>query len=201
MIHSFFPTLLDSDKPSLFVVFEGCNMRCFFCHNAEVSYLTQARYVSVEEQILLNYLSKPFARDLIDVVVFSGGEPTIYGEKLINLAARIKDIGYSIKLDTNGTNPKIIKSLVELELVDYISMDIKASLSKYELLGCKNTERVKESIEFLKNAFLTGAVAGEFRTTLIPNFVLDKDIEEIQNLIKPLSLKLQTEVVKTSEPY
>jgi len=118
--------------------------------------------------------------DFIDGVVITGGEPTLHPH-LIKIIKTIKDLGLLVKLDTNGTNPEMLKKLVNEKLIDYVAMDIKAPLEKYEeMIGTKvDTHKIKESIEFLK----TNPCEYMFRTTLYP-LIQEKEIREIGKLLK-----------------
>ena len=149
----------------------GCNFGCWYCHNAGI----------VDEHIdfaeILAFLEK--RKNLIDGVVFSGGEVTLQKD----LADRMRDVkkmGFLVKLDTNGTNPEILKYLIEEGLVDYVAMDIKAPKEKYELIACKKVDmnKIQESIDILMN----GNVDYEFRTTFSPDMVHD-DIRQIAKWI------------------
>ncbi|MFA5449857.1 MAG: anaerobic ribonucleoside-triphosphate reductase activating protein [Clostridia bacterium] len=134
----------------------GCNFNCFYCHNREL--ITAIGGIPLEEVI-----AKIAKRALfLDAVVITGGEPTLHpiGE-LSDLINSIKDLGLKVKLDTNGTRPKVLQQLS----VDYIAMDIKAPLEKYAdvtSLEGSDLANIKESIEFIKTQ------GGEFRTTVYP---------------------------------
>ena len=104
----------------------GCNFKCPFCHNS--SLVIKDNYSYIEDEEILSYLQKRTKQ--LDAVVITGGEPTLM-PNLIEKIKEIKKLGYLIKLDTNGSNPEIIKQLVENRLIDYIAMDIKNSLNNY----------------------------------------------------------------------
>ena len=166
-------SLLDYDKQiSVVLFFPICNFRCPFCHNGD-SVLSSTTYIPFEE--ILEYLKK--RRNLVDAVVISGGEPTLMPE-LIDRIKQIKELGYKIKLDTNGTKPEVIKELLDLKLLDYIAMDIKNDLDNYALIsGCHNvdTNKILESIKLIENS----DIDYEFRTTLVKEF---HDIENIKRM-------------------
>ena len=148
----------------------GCNFNCGYCHNPSLISGNGA-YVPKEE--VMEYLR--FRRNMLDAVCISGGEPTC-NKDLKEFIKEIKDMGYKVKLDTNGTHPEVIKELLDENLLDYVAMDIKASPKKYnEVTRCNvNLELIKSTIKILKNS----GVKHEFRTTYLP--VLDeKDIDEI----------------------
>lgn len=117
----------------------------------------------------------------LDAIVITGGEPTLHKD-LPDFIARIKKLGYKIKLDTNGTNPEMLKKLIKADLVDYFAMDIKSSFDNYEkITGVKNDlSKIKESIIIIKES----AKPYEFRTTLVPGLVEPEDIKKIAKVIK-----------------
>ena len=171
-------SLLDyEDKVSCVLFCKPCNFRCPFCHNG-TTVLEADTYIPFED--ILDYLKS--RKGLIDAVVVSGGEPTLMPdlkEKIIKL----KELGFLVKLDTNGTNPDIVKDLYESKLVDYVAMDIKNSFDKYPLTAGVNNinlNKVKETIDYLMNS----GIDYEFRTTLIDEFHNEDDIKQIANLIK-----------------
>ena len=171
-------SLLDYDEKVSVVLFSpACNFRCPFCHNGE-SVLNSNTPILFEE--ILEYLKSRVG--LIDAVVFTGGEPTLMPELKERIKA-VKELGFLIKLDTNGTNPKVIEELLNEGLLDYIAMDIKNSESMYsETAGCLqiNMENIKKSIKIIENS----GVNYEFRTTLIKEFHTEKSIREMAHLVK-----------------
>ncbi len=173
-------TLLDYPKHLAATIFiGGCNMRCPFCHNASLV-LHQNTQPIISQEEILSYLTK--RTNILEGVCITGGEPTLYPE-LPEFIKKIKDLGYKIKLDTNGTNPKQLKSLVEQKLIDYVAMDIKNSLEHYGLSCGKSTfdvEPVKESIAFL----LSDQIEYEFRTTLVKELHTEEDIHSIGRLLQ-----------------
>ena len=171
-------SLLDyEDKISCVLFYKACNFRCPFCHNG----LT---VLEAEDEILfdaaLDYLKS--RKGLLDAVVFTGGEPTLEPH-LKEHIQKVKELGFLIKLDTNGTNPNILKDLIDSHLLDYVAMDIKNSEAKYPLtVGMKTIDmaKIKESINILMNS----GVPYEFRTTLVHEFHELIDMDELGELIK-----------------
>jgi pyruvate formate lyase activating enzyme len=163
-------------KLSAVVFTPGCNMNCFYCHNRMLISSGNSEEL-VDEDSFLDMLSD--RKGFLDGVVVSGGEPTLQKD-LGDFIKKVKGLGYPVKLDTNGTNPKVIESLIDKGLVDYIAMDIKAPFDKYsEVCGTDvDIAGIKRSIEILKR----GAVAYEFRTTVAPGLNMD-DICEIARSI------------------
>lgn len=141
----------------------GCNYRCPFCHNAGIVLKT---YNPIDEEKILSYLKSRVG--LLDAVTISGGEPTLQKD-LPEFIKKVRALGYKIKLDTNGTNPIVLKKLLDENLIDYSAVDIKTEFSKYSgITGVKNSlsENVKKSINLLK----TSGIDYELRTTLINEF-------------------------------
>lgn len=166
MIHGFNKTtLLDYPGHLAATIFlGGCNFRCPFCHNASLVLAPNSQPIISKEEVL-STLRKRIG--ILEGVCITGGEPSLYPE-LIDLIKEIKDLGFLVKLDTNGTNPNIIKYLLESNLIDYIAMDIKNCKEKYSLSsGIKNTviDKISESISLLINS----NIDYEFRTTVVKN--------------------------------
>ncbi len=172
-------TLLDfPGKVACTVFLGGCNFRCPFCHNAG---LVLGRNVeSYPEEEILSYLEK--RKGLLDGVCITGGEPTLRPD-LLPFIEKIKALGYAVKLDTNGSNPALLKRLVKEGLIDYVAMDIKNCMRKYpETCGYEQLDLapIKESIEFL----LSGSIDYEFRTTVVKELHTVEDIEALSKEIK-----------------
>lgn len=152
-------TLLDFPGHVACTVFlQGCNFRCPFCHNASLVLGTGA----VSENEVLDFLKK--RQGLLDGVAITGGEPLLSAD-IDTLLERIKALGYRVKLDTNGSFPEKLRSLIERKLVDYIAMDIKNTREKYDLTAGASgvLPAVEESVALLKQ----GLVPYEFRTTVV----------------------------------
>ena len=157
---------------SLFV--GGCNFRCPFCHNSELV-LNCHEYQHIKEEDIFAYLES--RRKVLDAVVISGGEPTMY-KALPEFIRKVKDMGFLVKLDTNGTNPDMIKYLVQNNLIDYIAMDIKNSISKYPLTaGVKDLtiHNIQKSVDYIMSC----GIDYEFRTTLVAGHHTAQDMHEI----------------------
>lgn len=157
-------------KISAVVFTPGCNMRCWYCHN---SHINAGEVTLVEESEVMDYLRR--RRDMLDGVVISGGEPTLQKD-LRGFIVQLRELGYPIKLDTNGTNPRILAGLMSDGLLDYVAMDIKAPLSRYKVMTCTDDDiaAIRQSINLLIN----GGVEYEFRTTFAPGLAPD-DMEEL----------------------
>ena len=172
-------TLLDfPGRVACTVFFGGCDMRCPFCHNAELLD-GSARPVMTEEE-LLQFLKK--RKSLLDGVAFTGGEPLLQKD-LPELAARIREIGYPIKLDTNGNHPDQLDRMIRGGLVQYVAMDIKNSPERYaETAGLEtlDLEPVRASVRML----MEGSTEYEFRTTAVAELHDDRSFEQIGQWIR-----------------
>ena len=172
-------TMLDfPGKVACLVFTGGCNLRCPFCHNALL--VTQIDNVVYDEEEIIEYLKKRMG--LLDGVCVSGGEPLLQ-IGLESFLKRVKELGYSVKLDTNGTFPARLKSLVEKGLVDYVAMDIKNCKEKYSLTTGTDSfdmAKIEESVSYL----LSGVVDYEFRTTVVDGLHEKEDFEKIATWIK-----------------
>ncbi len=155
---------------------QGCNFRCPFCHNA--SLVKGENNDEITEDELFTFLKG--RKKILDGVVITGGEPLIHPD-IYDFLKKIKELGYLIKLDTNGTNPKMLKKLVGEKLVDYVAMDIKNSKENYKKAcgvdGFLN--EISESAEFL----LKGSVDYEFRTTVVGGIHTKENIITLANEI------------------
>lgn len=153
---------------------KGCNFKCVFCHNSSLVFGCNLN--EIDDEVVFDYLKK--RKNQLDAVVITGGEPTLMST-LKDKIIKIKHLGYLVKLDTNGTNPDVIKELHEQNLIDYIAMDIKSSLIKYPLITDTKVccENIKKSINYIINNFKDY----EFRITLIDEF---HDFEDIKQMVK-----------------
>ena len=175
-------TLLDyPDKAASTVFTAGCNFKCPFCHNRDLVFVPE-NYEYFEEEAVLAYLKK--RQGLLDGVCISGGEPLLQ-KGLKPFLAKIRDLGYLIKLDTNGSSPGLLKELVEEGLVDYVAMDIKNSKEKYAITCGMNPatfhlDAIEESVQYL----LGDHVDYEFRTTVVREFHDTESMQAIGKWIK-----------------
>lgn len=171
-------TLLDYPGHLACTIFTGgCNFRCPFCHNATLVLGKSEEEYSADE--IFEFLKK--RQGTLEGVAITGGEPLLQGD-IADFIKKIKDMGFKVKLDTNGSFPEKLKELVSLGLLDYVAIDIKNSLNKYsETVGRLgyDTARVCESIEFL----MKSNVDYEFRTTVVSELHSSEDIEKIGSLI------------------
>ena len=171
-------SLLDYDENVTATLFmAGCPFRCPFCHNGQ-SVLGNNFAIPFEE--IISFLKT--RTGLIDAVVVSGGEPTLMDD-IVEKIEKIKELGFKIKLDTNGTNPDVLSELLRKNLINYVAMDIKNSEKLYpETTGVKNPQmdKIKESISIIMN----NGIDYEFRTNLVDEYHSIDSIEEMGELIK-----------------
>ncbi len=173
-------TLLDyPEKTACTLFLAGCNFRCPFCHNASlVTHIEN--YETYSEEDILDFLKK--RQGLLDGVCVTGGEPLLQNG-IEEFLGKVKALGYSVKLDTNGSFPEKLKALVEKGLVDYVAMDVKGSMQNYgKCVGVEDfdTEYIEESIDFL----LSDKVDYEFRTTVVAELHNVDDIKALAQRIK-----------------
>ena len=172
-------TLLDFPKRTACTVFTGgCNMRCPFCHNS-LLVLSPDEAENISEEEFFAFLSK--RKGILDGVTVTGGEPTLNPDLPVFIQ-KIKDMGFLVKLDTNGLNPEMLKTLLYNNSVDYVAMDIKAGFSNYDkATGIKNIDinKIKESISLVKKF-----PEHEFRTTVVKGIHTTQDIVEIAEFFK-----------------
>jgi pyruvate formate lyase activating enzyme len=167
-------SLLDFPEKIASVLFTPCcNLRCPFCHNWRIVVDPKPPFLNEENTLRILESRKRF----VDAIVVTGGEPTLHKElpKFLN---KLKDKGFTVKLDTNGFYPQILEEC--LAHVDYVALDVKTSLEKYERLGARDTKNLLHTIEILRS----GKVDYEFRTTVVPGFVDAEDIPRIGEIIK-----------------
>jgi len=181
-------TLIDyPGKIACIVFLAGCNFRCPWCYSSElVLPLKIVKQPRFSEKEFLDFLRTRIG--LLDGVVICGGEPTV-NKDLPLFLEKIKELGFLIKLDTNGSNPKMLKDLVEKKLIDYVAMDIKCSLNnpayKDVLMENITLKDIEESVDFLKN----GNLDFEFRTTCVPGIHKKEEFADIAKWIGGKNVK------------
>lgn len=162
-------TLIDyPGKVAAMVYTIGCNFRCPYCHNPElVDETVETRF---SEKEILDFLKN--RKGMLDGLVITGGEPTMHKD-LLAFIKKVKELGFLVKLDSNGTNPGLLKKAINEKLVDYIAMDIKSPMSKYSQTVARpvDIEAIKESIQLL----ISSDIDYEFRTTVIKSLINPED--------------------------
>lgn len=168
------------DYPGLIcasVFLQGCNFQCPYCHNPE---LVDPRLFApcISERDVLDFLDK--RRGKLDAVTITGGEPTLQAD-LVPFIKKIKKMGFDVKLDTNGSCPQVIKTLLDEKQLNFIAMDIKAPLEKYaSIAGMADVSgKIRESIKIV----LQARIPHEFRTTIVKSQLTENDILKIAKLI------------------
>lgn len=172
-------SLLDYPSKICSVIFlPYCNFRCPFCQNPDL--ITKPDKIpNIEHKKIFEHLKS--RRKWLDGVCITGGEPCLH-QSLPKFLSKIKELGFLVKLDTNGTNPKMLKELIGKKLVDYIAMDIKAPLKDYDKVTKVkvNKKAIQESIDLIRKS----KIDYEFRITVIPKFTGKKEIEDIGKWLK-----------------
>ncbi|PIS08824.1 anaerobic ribonucleoside-triphosphate reductase activating protein [Candidatus Beckwithbacteria bacterium CG10_big_fil_rev_8_21_14_0_10_34_10] len=168
-------TLIDFPGRIACTVFTlGCNFRCPFCHNKDLlnqELFKKSKIKSIEEKDFFDFLNK--RKKILDGVCITGGEPSL-NKDLKSFCGKIKSLGLEIKLDTNGTNPLVLKNLIKKKLIDFVAMDIKASFNNYSrAAGVKfPLKKIKESIRII----LKSGLEYELRTTIVPGIHSQKEV-------------------------
>jgi len=173
-------TLIDYPGRVAATVFTfGCNFRCGFCHNYDLMGDQDEKVMPVREKEFFDFLDSRVGK--LDGVCVTGGEPTLQGD-LIGFIEKIKEKDFLVKLDTNGSNPEMLETLLKRGLVDYVAMDIKAPLQKYAAvagLPGLDLEKIKNSVKLVKKA-----PEYEFRTTVVHGLHTKEDLLEIIDWLK-----------------
>lgn len=160
--------------PAAIIFTQGCNMVCPYCHNTQLVYPKLFEDVISEEEVLTFLKNR---QGLLKGVVITGGEPTIQPD-LDNFIKKIKSLNFLVKLDTNGTNPAILKNLIKNNLIDFIAMDIKAPFKKYDKFFGGEASLIEESVKIIKES----NIAHLFRTTFDRDILNNEDITEIKQM-------------------
>ena len=161
------------------IVFVGkCDFRCPFCYNVDLV-KNYKKLPDIPEKKVIDFMSK--RKGLLDGIAITGGEPTVH-KGLPKFIEKIKDLGFLVMVETNGSNPKMLKQLIKRKLIDYVAMDIKAPLEKYDkAAGVKvNKKKIQESIDIIRNS----GIDYEFRTTVIPKLFKKEDAIAIGKWLK-----------------
>jgi pyruvate formate lyase activating enzyme len=171
-------TLIDyPGKVACMVYTIGCNFRCPYCHNPEL--VDETVETKITEKEVLEFLST--RKGMLDGMVITGGEPTMHDD-LLRFIKKVKKLGFLVKLDSNGTNPSMIKEAIKKKLVDYIAMDIKSTMSKYSQTVARPVDvaAIRKSIQII----ISSGVEYEFRTTVIKALIAPEDFHEIGREIR-----------------
>jgi len=169
-------------KLSCVVFVQGCNLRCIYCHNIHLIPFKKGR---IPSESIISYISEN--REFLDGIVVTGGEP-LTQKDICDFLEKVKRLGMSVKIDTNGFFPEELRRLIQLGLVDYVAMDVKAPLTpeEYSFIAgrkiCeKDIDRLRRTISLLSRE----RVSGEFRTTIIESYHTLERVERIVNELPP----------------
>ena len=157
----------------------SCNFRCPWCYSRELVLPEEIeRQPKILETELIVFLKE--RKGTLEGIVVCGGEPTIHKE-LPDFIGKIKKLGYLVKLDTNGSNPEMLKKLIDEKLIDYVAMDIKLSKEKYREILEVDVDSIENSIKILKDS----NIDHEFRTTVVPTILDKEDVVKIAKWLSP----------------
>lgn len=185
-------TLTDYPGKIASIIFtQGCNYRCSFCYNRS---LLETKAGLIDENEILVYLAGRCK--VLEGVVISGGEPTIQPD-LKQFITKIKQMGFQVKLDTNGSNPEVLKELFKANLIDYVAMDIKTNWPNYPEIvgGAVNYEALCQSVHLIKEA----GIDYEFRTTIVKEFHTIDTLHKLVALVDGSPYYIQNFQVEGSE--
>lgn len=172
-------SLIDYPGKICAIVFtQGCNFRCPYCHNPELVEFDRPDYAAPEENEIISFLEK--RKGKLDALTVTGGEPLLHSD-LDTFLTRVKELGYLIKLDTNGSLPSGLENVIQNRLIDYIAMDVKAPIGKYsEVVRARiDTDKILRSI----NLIMDSGLEYEFRTTVVKDLLCKDDILKIGPLV------------------
>ncbi len=195
-----FQELTLTDWPGVIssIVFTGgCNLRCFYCHNWRLAWEPNS-LESIPEEFILSKLREK--KDWIEGVVILGGEPTIHEDRLYNLLSTLKEEGFKIKLYTNGTKPDVIKKLIDNNLLDAISLDIKHVHGKYSMVVGEIADNFEPLIWNTLDIIKQSKCELFFRTTVLKNIHTIEDIKRISSFVYPQKLILQNVNINGTSP-
>jgi len=172
-------SLIDYPGKLCAIVFtQGCNFRCPYCHNSDL--VEPEKFgKTMPEKNALSFLEK--RKGKLDAVSITGGEPTLQKD-LVDFIRKVKEMGFLVKLDTNGSDPEKVDFLVKEKLIDYVSMDVKSPPEKYKKVSGSDIdiEKIKRTLEIIKESGLDY----EFRTTLVKGQIVEEDIKKLGEFVK-----------------
>jgi len=161
----------------------GCNFRCPFCYNASLVIPEKyPKHLINENDVIKTLVSR---KKIIDSVAITGGEPSMHGQELLDFLSKLKQNGFYVKLDTNGTNPDLIKQTINDKLVDYFAVDIKSAKNEYaKAVGISNplVDKIEETIKLI----ISSGIGHDFRTTIVPGIHSDAIMEKIGQWLNSL---------------
>jgi len=167
-------------KIAAMIFLPNCNFRCSFCFNPELI-SDSDKIKDIDEKEVFEFLEKQ--KKWIDAVIISGGEPTLHKD-LPDFIKKIKAMGYLVRIYTNGTNPEMLKQLIDKKMIDSIAMDVKAPLTEESYEAITNVKGLIEKVKKSISLIMDSEIDYEFRTTVVPTMHSEKDIEEIAKYVK-----------------
>jgi pyruvate formate lyase activating enzyme len=178
-------TLIDyPGKIASMVFLPSCNFRCSFCFNPELVFESE-KLKDVDVKEIFDFLGKQ--KKWVDGVVISGGEPTLHKD-LPEFIRKIKNMGFLVRIYTNGANPEMLKQLIDGKLIDSVAMDIKAPLTEESYEAVTNVKNVLDKVKKSILLIMDSGIDYEFRTTVVPTMHSDENVEEIAKHIKDAKL-------------
>lgn len=174
-------TLIDyPGKLAALAFTQGCNLRCRFCHNPDIVLCNNTAFSTVLGEAVLTFLKTRIGK--LEGFAVTGGEPLLHGMNLLNFLHKVKKMGFSIKVDTDGGIPKMLEVFIKSGIVDYWAMDVKTSLIKYSQITQTDISSTKfaKSIELIKNS----GVDYEFRTTFLKGHHTKSEFADISKLVE-----------------
>jgi len=172
------------NKVAVVVFMQGCSFRCPYCHNPELIPIKKRNKprLSREAGEIFKYLEKK--KYFLDGVCITGGEPTLH-DSLPDFIKQTKELGLLVKLDTNGSNPTMIKKLIKNKLVDYLAMDLKSSWENYDKVININDKKIVNDCKKTFKIIQASNIDHEFRTTVFPAIQTKKDFIKIASYLGP----------------
>jgi pyruvate formate lyase activating enzyme len=171
-------------KIAAMIFLPNCNFKCSFCFNPELIEDSE-KIKDIDEKEVFDFLEKQ--KKWLDALVISGGEPLLHKD-LPDFIKKIKTMGYLVRIYTNGTNPNMLKELIDNKLIDSVAMDIKAPLTEEKYEAVTNVKDIVENVKKSISLIMNSGIDYEFRTTVVPGLHSEKDIEEIAKYIKDAKL-------------
>ncbi len=192
-------TLLDyPGKLSCIIFLPGCNFRCPFCHNADLV-LRKDELPTISEKEIFDFLNG--RKGKLEGVVITGGEPTLQPD-LPDFIKKIKDLGFLIKIDTNGTNPKMVNKLLKEKLLDYVAVDYKGPFNKYhEYIGQAPSSKLQAPIKQTIKLLLENGLDFELRTTVVPTLHSRKDLIDMAQQLNNLAIEQSNNIKWYLQPF
>ncbi len=170
------------EKISCTLFTKGCNLRCPFCHNPELVNPGKKDLKTISQKQLLDFLK--MRKRKLDGIVITGGEPLMHGENLLELLYLVKQMGFKVKVDTNGTYPDMLVELLQRELADFVAMDFKTSSKNYHKMKPVNENKVYPKVLKSLDTLRHSTIDYEIRTTVVPTLHDEAVIKDIAKVLE-----------------